>query len=588
MPPYRRGSARTRSLAVLLVGLTLIPQAGAPQAGAQQPPAPPQPALSQRIQLILRTRMPASGPTSGKLPELRFPDGTTGRANPGLPCFYERRGFIPAWITETGPRPEADDLIAAVADAESDGLRPEDYRLSGLRQQMAQARTRPPMQPMQNTLGDLAELDLQLTDAFLRLGADLRYGRVNPELIYSDCDIDIPEVDIPAVLESALTARNLRAAIADLAPPHEGYRALKQALAQYREIAARGGWPAVLAGPTLKPGEKSERVAALRARLEASGDLQPVTPLTGPPSPQTPPPPAAAAERDLFDPTLETAVKAFQEKHGLDTDGAVGPGTLEALNVTAEDRVRQIEINLDRWRWLPRDLGERHVIVNIAGFYLDVVEAGKPVLSMRVVAGKPTSRTPMFSGLMKHVVLNPYWNVPSGILKNEILPRVARDPGYLARQNMEMLGGKVRQRPGPNNALGKVKFLFPNRFNVYLHDTPSRSLFSRAVRTFSHGCIRVEKPLDLAEYLLKDDPAWTREKLEKVMGGDRKERWVVIPNPLPVHLAYWTAWVDAAGVTQFRKDVYGRDTPLYTATSDPSAKKAELGSPAKGPAKRAP
>jgi murein L,D-transpeptidase YcbB/YkuD len=562
MPPYRRGSARARSLAVLLAGFCWLVLAGTPLAGQ---PAAPQATLPQRVQLILRTRIPASG----KAPELRFPDGTAARANPGLPCFYERRDFVPAWIMDSGLRPGVDELLEALAEAANDGLRPEDYHLASLRQQAAQARSRP---LIQGNLGDLAELDLQLTDAFLRLGADLRYGRVNPELIYSDCDLDIPEVDLPAVLESALAAGDVREAIADLAPPHEGYRALKKALAQYRETAARGAWPAVPAGPTLKPGEKSERVAALRARLEASGDLQPQTP-----------------EKDLFDAPLEAAVKAFQEKHGLDPDGAVGPGTLEALNATAADRVRQIEINLDRWRWLPRDLGERHVIVNIAGFSLDVVEAGTPLLSMRVVAGKPTNRTPMFSGTMTSIVLNPYWNVPPGILKNEVLPRLARDPGYLKRQNMERVpGGGVRQRPGPNNALGKVKFLFPNRFNVYLHDTPSRSLFSRAVRTFSHGCIRVEKPLDLAEYLLKDDPAWTREKLEKVMGGDRKERWVPIPKPLPVHLVYWTAWVDAAGVTQFRKDVYGRDTPLYTATSEPSARKAEEGSPDKGPAKRSP
>lgn len=337
----------------------------------------------------------------------------------------------------------------------------------------------------------------------------------------------------------------MRQALADLAPAHPGYHALRQALAQYRETAALGGWPAVPAGPTLKPGEKGERVAALRARLEASGELQ-----------------GTAPERDLYDASLEAAIKAFQEKNGLDADGSVGPGTLEALNVTAADRVRQIEVNLDRWRWLPRDLGERYIMVNIAGFWLDVVESGQPVLSMRIVAGKPTSRTPMFTGTMTHLVLNPYWNVPPNILRNEVLPHIRRDPRYLAKQNMERLpGGKVRQRPGPNNALGKVKFLFPNRFDVYLHDTPSRSLFSRSVRTFSHGCIRVEKPLDLAEYLLKDDPAWTREKIEKAT-GDRRERWVQIPNPLPVHLVYWTAWVDEAGVTQFRKDVYGRDKPL--------------------------
>lgn len=559
MPPLHRGSARIRGTACLL--LTWLAAADAARA------APPQ-GQQLALQALLRARIPASG----KAPELRFADGTTGRANPGLPCFYEGRGFAPAWVTDTGPRPGVDELIAAVAAAGDEGLRPDDYHLTDLRQQLAKARSQP-------VPGELAELDLQLTHAFLRLAADLRYGRVNPELVYDDCDLDIAEIDLPGLLENALTAGNVRQALADLAPTLEGYRALKEALARFRETAAQGGWPAVPPGPTLKPGEKNERVVALRARLEASGELLP---------PPLPPAPGATLERDFFDGPLMAAVKAFQEKNGLDTDGAIGPATLEALNVTAADRVRQIEINLDRWRWLPRDLGERHVIVNIAGFGLEVVEEGKPVLTMRIVAGKPTNRTPMFSGTMAHVVLNPSWSVPSGILKKEILPKLARDPGYLARQNMEMLpDGGVRQRPGANNALGKVKFLFPNRFNVYLHDTPSRSLFSRTVRTFSHGCIRVERPEDLAEYLLKDDPAWTREKIDKTIDKGR-ETWVKVPKPLPVHLVYWTAWVDAAGVTQFRKDVYGRDKPLYTEISEPSARKAELGSPPSGPAKPVP
>jgi murein L,D-transpeptidase YcbB/YkuD len=537
----------TRALAVLLAGICWLAGAGAAPVQAWQTPAPPQPTLTQRLQLILRTRVPPSG----QPPELTASDGSAVRAAPALPCFYDRRGFAPAWVADTGLRPEADELLAAVADAAGDGLRPEDYDLAGLRQRVAQARSR----SLAGAPGDLAELDLQLTDAFLRLAADLRNGRVNPELIYSDCELDISELDSPAVLESALATGKVRQALADLAPAQAGYRSLKQALAQYREIAARGGWPAVPPGPTLKPGEKGERVAALRARLEASAEL----PMGGTPGAPGDP---AAIDRTLFDATLQAALRTFQERNGLDTDGAVGPGTLEALNVTAADRVRQIEINLDRWRWLPRDLGERYVMVNIAGFALDVVEAGKPALSMRVVAGKPTNRTPMFTGTMTHLVLNPYWNVPSGILKKEVLPHIARDPGYLARQNMEMLpGGKVRQKPGANNALGKIKFLFPNRFDVYLHDTPSRSLFSRSVRTFSHGCIRVEKPLELAEYLLKDDPAWTPEKIQKALAKG-SESWVKIPNPLPVHLAYWTAWVDDAGVTQFRKDVYGRDKPL--------------------------
>jgi murein L,D-transpeptidase YcbB/YkuD len=232
--------------------------------------------------------------------------------------------------------------------------------------------------------------------------------------------------------------------------------------------------------------------------------------------------------------------------------------------VPAEQRVRQIEINLDRWRWLPRDLsdsGERYIMVNIAGFHLDVVENGQPVLSMKVVAGKPTTRTPMFSGRMTNVVLNPYWNVPPDIARKEVLPRIAREPGYAEAEGLEVQGTEVRQKPGPKNSLGRVKFLFPNRFNVYLHDTPARALFSRTVRSFSHGCIRIEKPVELAEYLLKDDPRWTPEKIAATIARGR-EAWVTIPNPLPVHLAYWTAWVDDAGTVQLRDDLYGRDKPL--------------------------
>lgn len=535
-----RPEGRVRT-ALFLAGLSCLALAAAAQAPPAAQPSPPQPFLAQQLQVILRSR----APVSGKPPELHA-DGSPFRATPDLPCFYERRGFAAAWTGDSGLRPEADALLAAIADAAGDGLRPEDYHLSDLRQRIPQAAGRP-------SPAELAELDLELTDSFLRLAADLAHGLVNPELIYSDCALDVPEVDLPGVLEKALSDGSVRQALADLAPAHPEYRALKQALAVLRAVAERGGWPAVPAGPALRPGDKNERVAAVRARLEASGDLAPPAP-AGPAAP--------AEERDVFDAPLHAALQSFQQRQGLDADGAVGPATLEALNVSAADRVRQIEINLDRWRWLPRDLGERYVMVNIAGFNLDVIESGKPVLSMRIVAGKPSSRTPMFTGTLTHLVLNPYWNVPPGILKNEILPKMRRDPGYLARENLEALpGGGVRQKPGPNNALGKIKFLFPNRFNVYLHDTPSRALFSRSVRTFSHGCIRVEKPLDLAEYLLRDDPAWTRKKIESVL-GDGRERWIVVPHPLPVHLVYWTAWIDDAGVLHFRKDVYGRDRPL--------------------------
>jgi murein L,D-transpeptidase YcbB/YkuD len=553
---------------------------------AQEPPV----ALSQRLQPILRARMPASG----KPPDLTV-NGEALPAAPGLPCFYDRRAYAPAWVGDAGLKRDADELLAALAEAPADGLDPERYRLADLRRAVAQVRARP-------NPGDLAEAELpqvgqpvalgveaelRLTDAFLRFAADLRNGVVNPELIYPDCEIEIPEVDLSAALESALAAGHVRQALAEQAPPHPEYKALKAALVRLRAVAAQGGWPGVPDGPSLKPGDRGERVAALRARLEATGEIQP-----------------AQTDRDLFDAALEAGLRTFQNRHGLEPDGKMGKGTLAALNVPADARVRTLEVNLDRWRWLPRDLGERHIRVNIAGFSLDVMEAGAPVLSMKVVAGKPTHRTPMFTGLMTQVVLNPYWNVPPGILTSEVIPHLARDPGYADRQDMEVTrnaAGKVvavRQRPGPKNALGKVKFLFPNRFNVYLHDSPARSLFSRTVRSFSHGCIRVEKPRDLAVYLLKDDPAWTEAKIDSVLAGS-KEVWAKIPAPLPVHIAYWTAWVDADGVVQFRDDLYGRDKPLLdvleedrtpgsTATSEPSARNAELGSPAKGAAKGKP
>lgn len=527
-------SQPSRSLAVFFL-LAL------PSLGGQEPSTQPLPTLTQRLQPILRARFPASG----EPPELPLAAGSF-RAAPGVPCFYDRRGYAPAWVGDAGLKPDADELLAALAEAPADGLDAERYQLDDLRQRLAAVRARP-------TPGDLAEVDLRLTDAFLRLAADLRNGAVNPELIYNDCELDIPEVDLSAVLESALTARRVRPALAELAPSHAGYKALKAALAQYRAVATRGGWPAVPEGPPLKPGDRNPRVAALRARLEASGDLT------------SPAAAAPTADRDLFDGTLQEGLRKFQNRHGLDADGAAGKGTLAALAVPAERRVRQIEINLDRWRWLPRDLGERYIIVNIAGFQLDLIEGSAPALSMRVVAGKPTSRTPMFTGMMTNIVLNPYWNPPPGIVKNEILPHIARDPGYADREGFEVVrnGSRVdvRQKPGPKNALGKVKFLFPNRFDVYLHDTPSRSLFSRTVRSFSHGCIRLEKPIELAEYLLKDDPAWTPKRIAAALAKGR-EQWVAVPRPLPVHLVYWTAWVDDAGTVQFRDDLYGRDKPL--------------------------
>lgn len=454
---------------------------------------------------LLRARFPASGAA----PQLQIGDETF-KGSPDLACFYERRGYAPAW--QQGP---ADELLAALDHAADEGLRPEEYRAGPLRQ-LADRATTP---------AERAELDLLLTDAFLRYARDVQSGRVDPRSLYRDCAAKPAESDLPALLESGLASGSLRQVLDELPPPHEGYRRLREALARYRQV---GEWvPAEL----------------LEERL------------------------AQAAAADGVPVDLEQAARGFQERHGLEPDGVVGPRTLGALNVPVSEHVRQIELNLERWRWLPRDLGRRHVLVNIAGFWLHAVEDGRTEVESKVIVGKPYTRTPMFSGAMTRVVLNPYWYVPNSIATKEIAPKLRRDPGYLARNHYEHIPGRsglaLRQRPGPDNALGRIKFLFPNRFNVYLHDTPSRSLFRRTERTFSHGCIRVEKPLELAEWVLREDAADIQARIDT-----GRNREIALAEPIPVHIGYWTAWVDDAGVLHMRRDVYERDEPLENALGE--------------------
>jgi murein L,D-transpeptidase YcbB/YkuD len=323
----------------------------------------------------------------------------------------------------------------------------------------------------------------------------------------------------------------------------------------------------------MRKGDRGERVRVLRTRLIVGGDLGQELNNNG----------------DSFDNALEQAVREFQRRHGLEVDGIVGPATLEALDVSVEERVRQIELNMERWRLLPQDLGQRYVLINIPNFELDVVENGKTVMSMRAVVGRPYRHTPVFSARMTYLVLSPYWNIPPGIAIEDVLPLIRKDPNYLAKHNIKVFQGwgaetkeinpktvdwtrvsaknfkyRFRQEPGPQNPLGRVKFMFPNEFNVYIHDTPSQELFTKTERCFSSGCIRIEKPIELAEYVLRGDPEWTREKILAEI-----EKWVEqvvhLPEPIPVHVLYWTAWVDENGTIQFRKDIYGSDERLNEA-----------------------
>lgn len=504
--------------------------------GIASPAQEPLP-VEDQVRMVLRARFPVSGAA----PRLVL-EGEAFRSSPRIPCFYERRGYAPAWSRDGTLRPATGELLLALAAAADDGLRPEDYRPAALERLVRAARG--------DAVGT-ADLDLLLSDAFLTFAAHLRHGKVNPEAIYRDCALGRDETDLATVLEEGLRQGRVRAALAGLAPPHEGYKLLKEALERYRRIALRGESEPVPPGPNLRAGDQGERVAILRARLSeaAEADAANAAKSVGP-----------GQSPDLFDAPLEEAVRRFQQRHGLEEDGVAGPATLAELNLPAEDHVRQIEVNLERWRWLPHDLGQRHVLVNIAAFRLDAVEDGRSALDMRIIVGKPYTRTPMFSSAIASVILNPSWNVPRSIVP-EVLAKARKDPYYLQREGFESVYGRLRQRPGPRNALGKIKLVFPNRFGVYLHDTSAPSLFGSTVRTFSHGCIRIEKPFDLAVWALRDDPRWDADAIRAGIEAGR-ERSVPLPHKIPVHVAYWTAWVGEDGMLRLGRDVYQRDVEL--------------------------
>ncbi len=424
----------------------------------------------------------------------------------------------------------------------------------------------------------LADLDVLLTDAFLTVATHLAFGRFSARKKTRDHPTRHASVDLVDTLQRALDGQAIPATLRELAPSQAGYGKLRQALARYRQIAANDAWPVITPGPTLHMGVRHERVVALRHRLRVTGDLAPFI------APGVLDLDEFAAESEMrFDSELDQAVRAIQSRHGLQVDGVVGPKTLAALNMPVDMRIRQIELNLERWRQQSRDFGARYLVVNIPAFKLYAVENDQAVMAMRVVVGKPKWRTPLFQATMTHLVINPYWVVPRRIGRQEIAPKVLVDPAYLRANNMEILQGqgsatrvinpsaidwsvvsmrnfpyRFRQRPGSRNALGHIKFKFPNAFSVYMHDTPARSLFAKHARAFSHGCVRLEQPVELAAYLLQDTPTWTAERIQQtIRRGSR--RYVNLPRPIEVHMVYRTVWVDEEGNVQFRPDIYGYD-----------------------------
>ena len=485
--------------------------------------------------------------------------------------LYARFEQSPLWFEKGGlDKDRVEALTNALLNATTDGLRVDDYPMSEVAQAVYTVR-----ENKQPTAEQLADADVLLTAAYVSLGEDLLVGQVSPKSVGQSWHIDARDENVDSALVRTLVKQPLDKAISAMRPSDEEYTALQKQLVSFRELVAKGGWQRIPDGKPLKRGQSDspERIAALRARLEAEGISVPAASTS---SAATPAESGASAARKsaassgaMFDDGLAAAIAQFQVRHAINVDSALGKETLDALNVPAEYRLGQIAANLERHRWLPRALGTRYIYVNVPAFQLRAFDKGEPVLEMKVIVGEEfeDKATPVFSDSMETVVFRPYWNVTPDIQAKEIEPKLASNPGYLAANDMEYWndGGarRIRQRPGPKNSLGFVKFLFPNDFNIYLHDTPAPELFDKDVRAFSHGCIRVEKPAELAQWVL----GWDASRVEQAMHDAGDNRGVKLPKKIPVYIAYGTTYV-RDGQLFFGNDLYHRDDALVKAMAE--------------------
>jgi murein L,D-transpeptidase YcbB/YkuD len=544
---FKLPAAKTQTLlcvAVMFIGL----------AHAQEiavPPAPDSSELQTQVEALLE-----SGPFEIHGAHIAYPSI--------IYEFYAQRAFHPAWTnTHT-----ASEFRRALKDSEADGLDPRDYHLPVL-EELAAA-------------GDGgAAYEILHTDALLRIADHLLFGKVDAATFdarwnYTRQPIGI---DIPQRIERALESDDIYAEIEKLKPTHPMYLSLKQELARYRQAAASTGRVAIAQGKSIEPDTHDERVLALRTRLSASGDLDA----------------AQDSESDVYDAAVQAAMRRFQERMGLVVNGKLDARMITELNVPLDERITQLLVNLDRGRVLLHDLPDEFVVVNIAAYSIYLVRGQEIVWNARAQVGKDYRRTPMFRSEIDYLVFNPTWTVPPGIIRNDILPDARRDPESITRRGLDVLdasGNKVdpasinwskfksgnipytlRQEPGPKNALGRVKIMFPNSYSVYLHDTPSQSKFEESDRAFSSGCVRVERPLELAELLLADPSAWSTARIEEAVDTGRTEN-VTLPHKVPVLLAYWTAWVDPQGRVNFRRDVYGQDAQWAAGLARPYTARA--------------
>ena len=503
--------------------------------------------------------------SKGVLPELRWPDYSNYRVQ--VQNFYEPTGYALAWIQNGRPTPQAQAMITAFGEAMGKGLDPADYDNSLWAARIDNL-------PSAST-SDVARFDLAMTVSVMRYLSDLHLGRVNPRYFHFGFDVEHNQYDLSSfVRERLVTSAKLDAVLAALEPPFEGYRRTEKALILYLQLAQRDdGQQLPIPKRPVAVGDQYSGIQRLQRLLCLLGDLQRD---------------ACGMElRNVYTNPMADSVKHFQRRHGLEPDGRLDPGTIRELNVPLSQRVLQLQLTLERWRWLPHEFAQPPIIVNIPEFRLRALdENNKVVLAMNVVVGRAYRRqTPLFAQDMTHVIFRPFWNVPLSIQRSEVVPNIERDPSYLSKKNYEVVthGGEVvtsgpisdeilgqlrkgtlevRQSPGITNALGLVKLMFPNEYNVYLHDTPSPELFARPRRDFSHGCIRVENPVELTTWALRNNPGWDKARVEAAMQTGKNNYQVNLVKPIPVLILYGTAIVDTNEEVHFFDDIYGHDAKL--------------------------
>ncbi len=504
--------------AVLLGGLTLPAHAVEPDA--------PETLITRLDAVMLGVQEKLSEKFRG---EPRF----LKRDHGALVQFYTEHSEKPVWVDETGLNARAKQAIAAFQRADEWGLKPSDYAYPKPAELTGPAGTEPP------TIKQLVAAEIKMSHAVLRYARHAAAGRLVPRLVSRSLDHKPPYPEPLSVMEAVIEATDVATYLESLHPPHPQFQALRKRLLALKAEGKTKELPVIPPGRVLKPGMVDPQVPLIRTRLGLSVPMRDGKPVFSP---------------NVYDSALEMAVKAFQKANGLRAEGYVGKATRRALNRRPKDPKTLILVNMEKWRWMPRDLGRFHIRANVPEFIVRVVRDGEVIHKERMIVGKPTNKTPIFSDEMETVVFNPYWNVPQSIIIKEMGGQVPK--GFEGR----MVGGRlfVRQPPGPRNALGKVKFLFPNRHAVYMHDTPAKSLFRRSVRAFSHGCMRIRNPKRLAEIVLTSSADWSLSRVNQAWRS-RANRGVNLKRKIPVHVTYFTAWVEEDGKMRTFRDIYGHD-----------------------------